>query len=172
VNHAVGICPVLNPEHVLKSMEDGPTFYEDYYNRRWARSLKKKQACFPDLYDYDEWFGLPDMRERTRYLATRYYGYQNLEDYFEGYSLAGNRLAALKVPVSILTAADDPVVPYTDADALPDSPYLEVSVTDRGGHCGYLKNWQMESWAEEYILNRFTKLPDHNLRPKAQEQQA
>jgi predicted alpha/beta-fold hydrolase len=155
ISRCVSICPVINPEHVLKSMEDGPTFYEDYYNRKWAKSLRKKQACFPDRYDYQEWHQLPDMRERTRYLATRYYGYQTLEDYFEGYSIAGNRLAGLTVPSSILTSRDDPVVPVRDTDSLPDEPNIEIDVTELGGHCGYLKNWKLESWAEDYILDRF-----------------
>ncbi|MFT5140081.1 MAG: putative alpha/beta-fold hydrolase [Lysobacterales bacterium] len=155
IDRCVSICPVLNPEHVLKSMEDGPTFYEDYYNRKWAKSLRKKQACFPDRYDYKEWHRLPDMRERTRYLATRYYGYQTLEEYFEGYSIAGDRLAGLTVPSSILTSMDDPVVPVGDTNSLPDEPNIEIDVTEHGGHCGYLKNWKLESWAEDYILDRF-----------------
>ena len=155
VGRCVSICPVLNPEHVLKSMEDGPTFYEDYYNRKWARSLKKKQACFPGQIDYEEWFGLPDMRERTRYLATRYYGFGSLEEYFEGYSVAEDRLARLSVNSSILTSEDDPVCPVKDIASLPDNPALEVNVTQHGGHCSYLKNWRMESWAEEYISQRF-----------------
>jgi predicted alpha/beta-fold hydrolase len=159
INHCVAVCPVLNPEHVLKSMEDGPTFYEDYYNRKWAKSLKKKQVCFPGRYHYDEWYQLPDMRERTRYLATRYYGFKTLEDYFDGYSVADDRLALLSVPTSIVTAADDPVVPVKDVDGLPDSVFLEVSITEHGGHCGYLKNWFFESWAEEYISGQFHHRP-------------
>ena len=156
VGRCVAVCPVLNPANVLKKMEDGPTFYEDYYNRKWARSLKKKQSCFPDRYDYEEWHELPDMRERTRYLATRYYGYRKLEDYFDGYSVADDRLAALNIPSSILASIDDPVVPVTDLDSLPDNPCIEVNVTDHGGHCGYLKNWKLESWAEDYIASRLT----------------
>ncbi len=155
VGRCVGICPVMNPDHVLKSMEDGPTFYEDYYNRKWARSLKKKQACFPDRYDYNEWHQLPDMRERTRFLATRYYGYQTLGDYFDGYSIAGNRLESLTVPSSILTSVDDPIVPVRDINSLADNPCLETNVTQHGGHCGYLKNWRLESWADEFITDRF-----------------
>lgn len=154
LSRCVAICPVLDPEHVLKKMEDGPTFYESYYNRKWARSLQKKQTCFPDRYDYGEWFDLPDMRERTRYLATRYYGYRKLEDYFDGYSIAGDRLAGLAVKSSILTARDDPVVPVEDIGSLPDIPHLEVDVTRYGGHCGYFSNWKLESWAEPYISSR------------------
>lgn len=155
VNRSVAICPVLNPDHVLKKMEDGPTFYEDYYNRRWARSLEKKQACFPDRYDYQEWYDLPNMRERTRYLAIRYYGYDTLEDYFNGYCVVGDRLANLEIPSSILTSVDDPVIPVTDIDTLPDNPCIEIDITTHGGHCGYLKNWKLESWAEQYISERF-----------------
>jgi predicted alpha/beta-fold hydrolase len=156
IRKCVAICPVLDPEHVLKSMEDGPTFYEDYYNRKWARSLRKKQACFPDRYDYDEWFMLPRMRERTRFLATRYYGYESLEDYFNGYSVAGDKLKNLKVSSSILTSADDPVVPVKDTGSLPQIPSLEINVTSHGGHCSYLKNWFLESWAEDYIYSRLS----------------
>jgi len=155
VSRCVAIGPVLNPDHVLQTMENGPRFYENYYDRKWARSLKKKQACFPDRYDYEEWHSLPDMRERTRYLATRYYGFRKLEDYFDGYSVAGDKLAQLKVPSSILTAVDDPVVPVTDIESLPDNPCIEIDVTQHGGHCGYLKNWKLESWAEDYISDRF-----------------
>ncbi len=155
VARCVAVCPVLDPAHVLKSMEDGPSFYENYYDRKWARSLQKKQACFPDRYDYEEWHGLPDMRARTRYLATRYYGYESLEDYFDGYSIAGDRLATLAVPSSILSASDDQVVPVRDVVSLSDNPCLEILVTQYGGHCGYLKNWKLESWAEGYIADRF-----------------
>jgi len=155
VARSVAICPVLDPDHVLKLMESGPTFYESYYNRKWASSLRKKQEFFPDRYDYEGWFKQPSMRERTRFLATRYYGFDSLEDYFQGYSVAGQRLAELTIPSSILMAADDPVVPVGDIDSLPENPRLEVEVTAHGGHCGYLKNWKLESWAEDLLLARF-----------------
>jgi predicted alpha/beta-fold hydrolase len=151
----VAICPVLNPAHALKAMEDGPAFYEGYYNRKWARSLRKKQKCFPDRYDYEEWYRISGMREKTRYLATRYYEYETLDSYFDGYTIAGDRLAPLRVPSTLLTSSDDPVIPVGDVDTLPDNPFLEVWVTRRGGHCGYLKNWKLESWTEDLIADRF-----------------
>jgi uncharacterized protein len=153
VGRCVAVCPVLDPEHVLKSMEIGPRFYEKYYNRKWAGSLRRKQACFPGRYDYAEWHRLESMRERTAYLATRYYGFERVEDYFDGYSVADGRLAGLAVPTTILTAADDPVVPVADLDALPDNPCLDIVVTEHGGHCGYLKNWRLDNWAEDFICH-------------------
>jgi len=155
VGRTVAICPVLNPLHAIIAMEEGPKFYHDYYNRKWGRSLRKKQAHFPDSYDYDHWFSLDSMREKTRFFATRYYNFPTLESYFEGYSIAGERLAPLAVPSTILTASDDPVIPVEDVHTLPDNPLLDVQVTQFGGHCGYLKNWRLDSWAEDFIAGRF-----------------
>ena len=92
------------------------------------------------------------MRARTEYFATRYYDFPTVEDYFEGYSIAGDRLLNLVVPGILLTAADDPVVPESDVLGLPEVSGLEILITPRGGHCGYLKNWKLESWAEDLFL--------------------
>jgi predicted alpha/beta-fold hydrolase len=155
IGRAVAVCPVLDPEHALRAMEEGPAFYERYYNRKWAKSLRKKREHFPDRYDYETWFAIPRMREKTRFFATRYYDYDTLENYLDGYSVAGDRLANLRVPSTILTAVDDPVIPVGDAMTLPKNPSLEVLITEYGGHCGYLKNWKLESWAEDFIVDRF-----------------
>jgi len=154
IGSVFAVCPVLDPANVLIAMETGPSFYENYYIRKWGRSLRKKQACFPDHYDYDEWFDLPGMRARTEYFATRYYDFPTVEDYFEGYSVAGGKLEELKVPGTLLTSADDPVIPEKDVLGLPDLPGLEVIITPRGGHCGYLKNWRLDSWAEDLFIAR------------------
>ena len=155
VRRTVAICPVLNPLHALMAMENGPAFYEKYYNRKWGKSLRKKQAHYPEDYDYETWFSFDSLREKTRFFATRYYDYPTLESYFDGYSIAGDRLASLEVPSTLLTASDDPVIPVDDVHTLPDNPSLEVLVTRYGGHCGYLKNWRLDSWAEDFIAARF-----------------
>lgn len=154
LGRAVAVCPVLNPLHALEAMERGPRFYERYYNRKWGRSLRRKEAHFPHDYDYQAWFGLDRMREKTRFFATRYYDFPTLESYFDGYSIAGDRLAGLRVPSTLLTASDDPVIPVSDVATLPDHPQLEVVVTQFGGHCGFIRSWRLESWAEDFILER------------------
>ena len=160
IGHALGVCPAIDPAHVLKAMEDAPSFYEDYFVRKWERSVRAKQACFPDRYHYDAWYELSGLRARTDYFATRHYDFPRLEDYFNAYSIAHDRLAALSVPASILTAADDPVVPVQDVRELTPHALIEVIITERGGHCGYLKNWKLESWAEDFIVERFGKSGD------------
>jgi predicted alpha/beta-fold hydrolase len=63
-------------------------------------------------------------------------------------------LAALEIPTTVLTSADDPVVPVADYYQLAANPQLEILVTKYGGHCGFLKNWKLESLAEDLILQR------------------
>ena len=115
----------------------------------------RRIAALRVLYGGENWYDIRGLRERTHYLATRHAGFESAEQYFEGYSIAGGRLASLKVPSTILTAADDPVVPVSDFEALPDNPCLEMIVAQYGGHCGFLKNWKLESMAEDLVAERF-----------------
>ncbi|MDH3788250.1 MAG: alpha/beta fold hydrolase [Xanthomonadales bacterium] len=155
IGHVVAVNPVINPLHAMVSMEEGIRFYERYFERKWSRSLKIKKQAFPELYGQETWHEIKGLRERTHYLATRHAGFQNAEEYFEGYSIADDRLAPLAVPSTILTSADDPVVPVGDFEELPANANLELIVTEHGGHCGFLKNWKLESMAEDLIADRF-----------------
>ena len=46
------------------------------------------------------------------------------------------------------------VVPVTDFVNLPDNENIELLVTRYGGHCAFLKNWKMESMADDVIVDR------------------
>lgn len=153
----VSVCPVVDPARAMLAMEQGIQFYERYFERKWTRSLESKQRLFPDLYGHESWYDLRGLRARTHYLATRYAGFADADSYFAGYSIADDRLAALKVPATVLTSADDPVVPVDDFARLPEIPWLEVLVTKYGGHCGFLKNWKLESLAEDLLLDRMLR---------------
>ena len=156
----VAVCPVINPANAMISMEQGIRFYERYFERKWSRSLRIKQASFHDLYGDEKWYEIRGLRERTHYLATRHAGFESAEAYFDGYSIAHQRLAPLKVPATVLTSADDPVVPVDDFEDLPDNPALDLIISPYGGHCGFLKNWQLESLAEDLMLQRFLQAVD------------
>ena len=151
----VAVNPVIDPAAAMRAMEEGIGFYERYFERKWSRSLRIKRAAFPELYGHETWHEIRGLRERTHYLATRHAGFSSAEEYFEGYSVAGGRLAALRVPSTILTSEDDPVVPIRDFRDLPPNPAIELIVTRHGGHCGFLKNWKFESVAEDLIASRF-----------------
>jgi len=164
LDQVIAVCPVVSPANAMKSMEDGLSVYQNYFIRKWAKSLKLKQALFPEAYEYEEWHALEGLRARTDFLATRYYEFESLEAYFEGYSIAGDRLAAIRIPTTILVSEDDPVVPVADFSDLPENENIELLVARFGGHCAFLKNWKMESWADDLIIERVLRCA-HNLTP-------
>jgi len=157
LRQVVSICPVIDPAKALEAMEQGSWFYERYFERKWSRSLAIKRQCFPELYAHDDWSKLRSLRDRTHYLATQYAGFKDSTAYYDGYSIAGDRLLDLKIPSTLLTAADDPVVPVEDFMNLPDIAPLEVLISPHGGHCGFLKNWKLDSMAEDLILQHAQK---------------
>ena len=146
------VCPVISPREGLRSIEDAPWFYEFYFMRKWRESLRRKQALFPER----ELFARGDLRgglrDLTRRLVEQHTDFGTLENYLDGYSIAGDRLAALAVPANILTAADDPVIPVTSFRELKLAPTTELTIVPHGGHCGFIRDFSLRSWAEDFIL--------------------
>lgn len=154
IAHVAVICPLLDPSRTMDAMEHGFAPYMRHFERRWRRSLERKRALFPQQYDFDDRVLGLRMRPLTRWLVERNTDYGTLERYFDGYSIAGDRLAGLQVPASILMAADDPVIPIDDFSAamLPANAQLEISPW--GGHCGFLENARLDGFGERWISQR------------------
>jgi predicted alpha/beta-fold hydrolase len=152
LTRSVAISPVIRPLHVLDALEQGLAVYHYYFVYKWRRSLKIKKALYPDRYSLEEWFQIKDLREQTRWLIENLTPFPNLDTYLEGYSVAGDYLAGLRLPTLIITAADDPIIPVTDFQELPKVPALDLEVLERGGHCGFIENWRMDSWIEKRLI--------------------
>lgn len=157
LDYALAVCPAISPNDAMNAIENGPWFYEAYFLRKWRRSLALKQRAFPDtaLFEPDDMRG--NLRQLTRALVLRHTGFATLEEYFDGYSIAGDRLASLQVPTTILTAADDPIIPVADFRALTLSPAVELDIAPGGGHCGFISTLSLKSWTEDYIADRMLR---------------
>ncbi len=158
LTRAVAVSPVIRPRHVLDALEGGLSVYESYFVRKWRRSLRIKQALFPEDFDLDAWFKLKTLRGQTDWLVEHYTEFPNLHEYLEGYSVAEDYLVGLETPTLIITAADDPIIPERDFHELPSEPALALDVLPRGGHCGFIENWRMDSWIEQRLINELCPL--------------
>ncbi len=152
------VCPVISPGAGLAAIESAPWFYEHYFLRKWRESLKRKQRLFPErpLFAPEEL--RRNLRELTRRLVERHTAFGTLENYLDGYSIAGDRLAGLAVPATILTAADDPVIPVAEFRELTLPPTAELTIVPHGGHCGFIRDFSLRSWAEDFLLARLERL--------------
>ncbi len=148
----VAVSPVLDPGETLVALEQSFPGYQLYFVRKWMRSLLKKQAVWPDVYDFREIGRMADLRRMTAELVRRFTEFPSLDDYLDGYSITGSRLAHLKVPARIITSLDDPIIPAHSLQRLAREGSLQLTVTRHGGHCGFLERLSGPSWVERQIV--------------------
>ena len=72
--------------------------------------------------------------------------------YFDAYAITGSMLDKTICPCHLHFAKDDMMIPYQDIDLLADNPDIHITVTERGGHCGFLKNWKFDCWQDERVI--------------------
>ena len=152
------VCPVLDPALTMESIENGPAMYDWYFRRKWAGSLRRKRDLFPELSDCDDRVLKLDIRALTAWLVERHTSFGSLQAYFDGYSIAGDRLSSLQVPADILMAQDDPVIPYATFSnwQLPGQARLETACW--GGHCGFIENWRGDGFSERWVAQRLQRV--------------
>jgi predicted alpha/beta-fold hydrolase len=146
------VCPVLDPARTMDSMERGLPLYMRHFERSWRRSLVRKRSLFPDRVGFDDSVLRLRMRELTEWLVLRHTDFGSLEAYFDGYSIAGDRLASLSVPASILTSVDDPVIPVDDFHRLRLPAQSRLEVSRWGGHCGFIEGPRLDGYAERWVI--------------------
>src|SRR5262249_14095670 len=129
-----------------------PVFYAYYFMHKWRGSLRRKQSLFPqaDLFTRAELRS--NMRELTRSMVERHTDFGTLENYLDGYALTGKRLANLDVEATILTAEDDPIIPVADFRKLELAARTELVIVAHGGHCGFIRDASLRSWAEDFLV--------------------
>jgi uncharacterized protein len=167
--HAAAVCPVLDPARTMDAMEQGLPLYMWYFERKWRDSLVRKRALFPQQHDFDDRVLGLRMRPLTQWMVERHTQFESLDRYFDGYSIAGERLSALPVPASILMAADDPVIPVDGFRALSLPPHVRLEIAEHGGHCGFLENWRCDGFAERWVAERLDAAVAASMAPSAAE---
>ncbi|MBN2254379.1 MAG: alpha/beta fold hydrolase [Deltaproteobacteria bacterium] len=151
------ISPVLDPYKATVAIDGSNWFYRQYFLKKWLRSLRKKQEAFPEVYSFQDIFAMKTVMEITDHIIPLYSPYDNHEEYFSTYTLRGNAFSNLNIPVTVITAEDDPVIPVVDFHELRGHDCLTVSIQRYGGHCGFLDPFPSGCWYERRILSIIKK---------------
>lgn len=152
LRQVVAICPALNPHSSDAALAAGPAIYRHYFLSKWKQVLNAKQHHFPDRYEFASMLDTNSITELTDRLIRRHAGFSGVREYYDGYSLLGDTLRGLRVPSRILIAQDDPIVPARDALLLPDNPYLRLTSSRYGGHCGFIASWSGRRWVNQWAI--------------------
>ncbi len=156
LRRVVAVCPLLDPARTMDAMETGLPLYMRYFERKWRRSLLRKRELFPDVHTFGDDVLRLRMRALTEWIMLRQTDFATLDEYWDGYSIAGERLRALPIPADILMAADDPVIPLREFEQVADFPNVQVELAAHGGHCGFIEGAALDGYAERWVVERLS----------------
>lgn len=153
------ISPCMDPYKTTCAL-DRQALYRWYFLRKWRRSLGIKERIFPELYDFSRVVAGRNCLEMTQLIIEEFTDMSGYEEYFEQYTLTGGVLEDLQVPATIITAADDPLVPVEDFYDLPDIDCLELLIQRYGGHCGFIDQPPFGCWYERKVGELLTNITE------------
>ncbi len=151
LSRVVSISPVLDPDKATDKIDANPLILS-YFLKKWRRSLLLKQRLFPDRYDFSTILKMHTLREMTAYLIEQYTHYSGIRDYFQAYSISPELTRMVDLPLSILTAADDPIIPSGDFQRLIPGQQTKIIMHQHGGHNGFIDGIFKPAWYDRFIL--------------------
>jgi len=155
LDKTVAVCPVLYPPNTLHAMETGLQIYHLYFMKKWRDSLRIKRKYFPRLKGLERISGFKTISDMTAYFVKNFTDFPDMMTYLKGYAITGQALENLCIPSVIIASMDDPIIPAKDLAHLASPDCLKIKTTQYGGHCGFLKNFYLHSWADRRIIELF-----------------
>ncbi|HMD39522.1 MAG TPA: alpha/beta fold hydrolase [Candidatus Acidoferrum sp.] len=154
-----GVC-VVCPAMDLGACADALERLDNYfYQRHFVKGLMaryaRKAKLFPDRYSQNGIGTVRTVREFDDKITAPHFGYKDAQDYYD--AVGAKRLVAqVRVPMLMITAKDDPFVPYGLFQlAKPEqNPAIRFLTPEHGGHCGFISNKSgvARFWAEHTIV--------------------
>ncbi len=163
------VCPALD----LGACADALDRTENYfYQRHFVTGLMaryaRKQRLFPQRYNLNGLAPIRTVREFDDLITAPQFGYRDAQDYYD--HVGAKRVAAqVRVPLLMITAQDDPFVPYASflAARISENPAIRFIAPERGGHCGFISRHAGAErfWAEQRIVEFCESLLDGSKPP-------
>ncbi|MBU2644660.1 alpha/beta fold hydrolase [bacterium] len=150
------INPPLDPMQATLNIDRIPLIRK-YFIRKWRRSLTKNQRLYPEKYDFSEAFAEKTCWGMTELLLNQYSDYRDPALYFGEYTLKEGYLDRIELPLTIVTAEDDPIIAVDDFRQARLSDAVELAIQPFGGHCGYIQNLKLTAWYWQFILKRLER---------------
>ena len=154
----LAVCPNIDPTRCAEALEQPRNWiYHKHFLMNLKARLRRKATLFPGRWDLSRLNGISRISEFDDVYTAHDGGYLNGADY---YDRAGARhvLGSIVVPALIITAQDDPFIPYSmfTIPVIQRHPAIRVVAPRQGGHCGFFhgsRNGEDPYWAENRIVD-------------------
>jgi uncharacterized protein len=154
---ACSVCPALD----LSACADALELKENYvYQRHFVKGLMtryaRKAQMFPERYSANGFGKIRTVREFDDAITAPCFGYRDAEEYYQAAG-AKRVVDQVRVPTLMITAEDDPFVPYVMflAARVERNPAIRLLAPRHGGHCAFISDVSGEErfWAEQRIVD-------------------
>jgi predicted alpha/beta-fold hydrolase len=151
-----GVCPGLDLAPCADAVARPDNFLYEW-NFLWSlkQRLRRKARLFPGQYPLNGLGRLHTLRQWDDAITAPRSGYRDAVDYYHRAS-ALRVVGEIRVPTLIITAQDDPFVPFASFrdPALTTNPDITLVTPPKGGHCGFISRAGGEErfWAEARVV--------------------
>jgi uncharacterized protein len=150
------VCPALDLAACADALERRDNYF---YQRRFVRGLlaryARKAELFPEKYARNGFGPIRSVRAFDDAITAPQFGYRDAQEYYEAAG-AKRLISRVRVPLLLLTAQDDPFVPFaaTWSSGAEQNPAIEFDAPRFGGHCGFIsdESGNERFWAEQRVV--------------------
>jgi hypothetical protein len=150
------VCPSINLGACADELERRNNYF---YQRHFVAGLMSRYArkveLFPQKYSPDGFGRIRTVRQFDDAITAPHFGYRDAQEYYEA---AGAKcvIDKIRVPMLLITAQDDPFVPFeaTRASGVEKNPAILFKAPEHGGHCGFIskEGGSERFWAEQRVV--------------------
>ena len=166
------VCPVLDLAACADALDaPGNVFYQRHFVRSLKARMRRKVRLFPKRFRLDGLHRVRTVREFDDLMTAPYCGYRGAADYYHKAS-AARVVDRIAVPTLILTAQDDPFVPFASfaLHGIAGNHSITLVAPEWGGHCTFISRyagWE-RYWGEARVVEfclEHARLLGHGLAP-------
>ena len=157
----VAVCPNIDPTRCVVELERPANWiYHRHFLTQLKARIRRKAALSPGKWDLKGLERISRISEfDDRYTAPDG-GYRDAAEYYDR-SGARHVLDRIAVPTTIITAQDDPFIPYSmfTTPLIQHHSNIRLIAPAHGGHCGFFQTRQIGEdryWAENRIIEIVT----------------
>jgi predicted alpha/beta-fold hydrolase len=158
----IAVCPNIDPAACVQALEQRRNWiYQRFFLRSLQARLRRKAGLFPGKFDLTGLALIRTLRAFDDTYTALDGGFLHAVDYYERTG-ARHVLGQITIPTLILTAQDDPFIPYPifQSSAAMTNPWIRFVAPTHGGHCGFLQRRQPDEdmfWAENRLVEFIKK---------------
>jgi predicted alpha/beta-fold hydrolase len=151
-----GVCPTIELEACVAAIERRENaLYQWHFVSGLKARLRRAAQRDPGKFSLEGLAPIRTVREFDDAVTAPHFGYRDADDYYFRAS-AARVIGNIAVPTLIITAQDDPVVPFAifGGPEVRGNQHIQVVAPERGGHCAFISRFSGRErfWAEGRVV--------------------